>query len=434
MKVLLSGGGTLGPVTPLLGVAEHWRAHNHNVDLVWVGTVKGPEASLVTAQDIRFISIASVKIPRYFTFYWFTAPFRLIYALIEAWNVLKQEQPDVIVTAGGYVSVPLVVLGRLKGIRSWVHQQDVLPGLANKIMARFATKISVTFPASHDAFPSGKTETTGNAVRLSMLNGSRERALKKFGLSDDRKTLMVLGGGGGASWINESVSAIAGDLTKKWQVLHVTGRDKYHMVNVSDRHYVAEPLINDGMDDAYAAADVVLCRAGLGTMTELAAVGKPAIVIPIPDSHQEMNAFHLYEHQAALVLDQTETTPQILLSSIRTVMDNEDIQLRFAANMKLSFPKDGTKKIAEGVLELAKKSDAKWSRGSAEPSPLQQFLEEPEVEEEPFEADVEPVEELDVDAELPLSIQEQVARALSGDVPEIEEAEDGESPFETKEL
>jgi len=210
----------------------------------------------------------------------------------------------------------------------------------------------------------------------------------------------------------------------------VTGRDKYHMVNVSDQHYIAEPLIHDGMDDAYVIADVVLCRAGLGTITELAAVGKPAIVVPIPDSHQEMNAFHLYEHQAALVLDQTETTPQILLSSIRTIMENENIQMRFAANLKLTFPKDGTKKIADGVLLLAGESDAKWSRVRRDPSPLQQFLEE--EDEVDLEHGIE--EEVEEVVMLPISIQEQVSRALGGRVPEIEISGDEENPFETTKL
>lgn len=444
MKILLSGGGTLGPVTPLLGLVEHWRAHHDNLDLVWVGTVRGPEGELVSSRDIRFISIASVKVPRYLTPYWLLFPFKAAYALVESWNVLRAERPDVIVTAGGYVSVPLVILGRFMGVRSWVHQQDVLPGLANKVMARFASKISVTFPQSKDTFPSKKTTVTGNAVRPSVVHGSQERGRKKFGLDPDRKTLLVLGGGTGAAWINEAVSAIAEDLTKNWQVLHVTGKDKYHMVNVSAKHYVAEPLIQDGMDDAYAAADLVLCRAGLGTITELAAVGKPAIIVPIPDSHQEMNAFHLYEHQAALILDQTETTPQILLSSIRTVMENEDIQMRFMANLKLTFPKDGTKTIAEGVLELAQVSDAKWSRERQEPSPLEQFLDEPEVampdaepapvEDGPVADPLAGVDVQEAEAELPLSIQEQVARAMAGDPPQIEQAEEGENPFDTKRL
>lgn len=430
-------------MTPLLGLVEYWRTQDQQPDCVWVGTVQGPEVDLVAAQDVRFIAIASVKLPRYASLYWLTIPFRLVYAGIESWNVLKAEQPDVIVTAGGYVSVPLVILGRLMGIRSWVHQQDVLPGLANKIMGRFASVISTTFEASKDAFPSGRTRVTGNAVRPSVLQGSRERGYAKFGLQPDRKTLLVLGGGTGAAWINESVSAIAGDLTKKWQVLHVTGRDKYHMVNVSDQHYVAEPLIHEGMDDAYAVADVVLCRAGLGTMTELAAVGKPAIVVPIPNSHQEMNAFHLYEHQAALILDQTETTPQILLSSIRMMMENEDVQIRFTANLKLTFPKDGTRVIAEGVFDLAQASDAKkWSRQRSEPSPVEQFLSDapPEDLEKEMEVFVEMDEQgahaadmSEADAsELPLSIQEQVARALGGDRLEIEVSEDGDSPFETK--
>lgn len=436
MKVLLSGGGTLGPVTPLLGLIEHWRKHNEMLDLLWVGTVNGPEASIVTAQDIRFISIASVKIPRYFTLYWFAMPFLLIYAFVEAWNLLRAERPDVIVTAGGYVSVPLVILGRFMGVKSWVHQQDVIPGLANKIMSRFATKISVTFEDSKSAFPRRKTTLTGNAVRPSIADGSRKSAYKKFGLDSDRKTLLVLGGGGGARWINEAVSAVAKDLTKEWQVLHITGSNKYTSVNVQSDHYILEPMVND-MDDAFAVADVVLCRAGLGTITELNFIGKPAIIVPIPNSHQEMNAFFLYEHQAALILDQTETTPQILLNTIRTIMDNEDVQLRFTANMKLAFPKDGTKRIADGILELAREADSKWSRKSSEKSPLQEFLSDEKGEKldpPPYEGgdrggdDIESVDD-STSNELPMSIKEQVARALGGAEIELEEGEDDELPF-----
>lgn len=422
MKIMLSGGGSLGPVTPLLGLVEYWRRHNVAPDLVWVGTVKGPEASVVSAQGIRFVSIASVKLPRHPTPYWLAVPFLGFYALIESWNLLRHERPDVIVTAGGYVSVPLIVLGRLMGIRSWVHQQDLLPGLANKIAARFATKVSVTFEDSKSVFSARKTVVTGNALRASMLEGSREQAMNMFGLDPNRKTLLVVGGGGGAAWINQSVSAIAEHLTKQWQVLHVTGRDRGNGVRAQD-HYVVEPLINDGMAHAFAAADVVLCRAGLGTLTELAAVGKPAIVVPMPDTHQELNAFYLYEHQAALILDQTETTPQILLSAIRTVMESEDIRLRFTANLKLSFPKDGTKAIADGVLALARESDAKWSRKPASSPPG-----------EDVGAGHAPPVSVDPADDLPLSIQEQVARALSGESVEFEEGGDDESPFEVKDV
>ena len=426
MKIMLSGGGSLGPVTPLLGLVEYWRRHNVAPDLVWVGTVKGPEASVVSAQGVRFVSVASVKFPRHPTPYWLAVPFLGLYALIESWNLLRHERPDVIVTAGGYVSVPLIVLGRCMGIRSWVHQQDLLPGLANKMMARFATKVSVTFEDSKSVFPPRKTMVTGNALRASILEGSREQAMNMFGLNPHRKTLLVVGGGGGATWINRSVSAIADSLTKQWQVLHITGRERGSGVRAQE-HYVVEPLINDGMAHAFAAADVVLCRAGLGTLTELAVVGKPAIVVPIPDSHQELNAFYLYEHQAALILDQTETTPQILLASIRTVMESEDIRLRFTANLKLSFPKDGTKAIADGVLALARESDAKWSRTS----PVRGEVSSETRRRGVNSKGAEPANPAD---DLPLSIQEQVARALSGEAMEFEEGDDDDRPFEIKKV
>lgn len=415
MKIILSGGGTLGPVTPLLALAEQWRADHRDVDVLWVGTVNGPEAALIRANEIRFISMASVKVPRYATLYWVAIPFLALYALIESWHVVKKEQPDVIVSAGGYVSVPLVLVARLFGVKSWIHQQDIRPGLANIIMSKVASRISVTFKESAAAYSVRKTEVTGNAVRASLLNGHREPARKKFGLDSTRKTLLVLGGGSGSVWLNKSVSAIASDLMAKWQVLHVAGRDKLHTVLTSGNHYVVEPLIGEGMDDAYAAADVVLCRAGMGTLTELATIGKPAIVIPIPGSHQEDNAFFLYEHQSALVLDQTETTPQVLLSAIRSVMDDEDVQMRLAANLKLAFPKDGTKRIADGVLELASESAAKWVRVKPSAVPSVDDVATAPISQERETGAME-------------SIEEQLKRALGGAVESADgplEASDG---------
>jgi len=417
MKILLSGGGTLGPVTPLLALVEYWRDNNEAVDIVWVGTKNGPEGELVEASGVRFISINSVKVPRYLTFYWLGMPFLLIRSFFDAWKVLRVERPDVIVTAGGYVSVPLVVLGWMMGVKSWVHQQDVVPGLANKIMARFASKISVTFDQSKEAFKASKTTVTGNAVRPSMLLGDRGRGLARYGLDADRATIVVIGGGGGSAWINDTVSALAENLAEKWQVLHITGASMFEFVQVDNPHYVVVPIVNERMEDVYAMADLVICRAGLGTMTELVHVCKPAIVIPIPDSHQEMNAYYLYENQAAIILDQTETTPQIMLSTIRHVISNQNVAMRLCANLKLSFPRDGTKEIAEGVLGLARESDKSWKRGDAE------------VERDALPEVMATIEDMDDD--IPLSIKEQIARAMNSGVEiecdvEVEVAGDGE--------
>ena len=350
-------------------------------------------------------------------------PFLGLYALIESWNLLRHRAAGRHCDGRRLCGVPLIVLGRCMGIRSWVHQQDLLPGLANKIMARFATKVSVTFEDSKSVFLSAKRSHRQRVAREHIGRVAR-MAMNMFGLNPHRKTLLVVGGGGERRGSTGPFrrSPIP---DKQWQVLHVTGRERGAAARME--HYVVEPLINDGMAHAFAAADVVLCRAGLGTLTELAVVGKPAIVVPIPDSHQELNAFYLYEHQAALILDQTETTPQILLASIRTVMESEDIRLRFTANLKLSFPKDGTKAIADGVLALARESDAKWSRTSPVRGEVSSETRRRGVNSKGAEA-ANPADDL------PLAIQEQVARALSGEAMEFEEGDDDDRPFEIKKV
>ena len=204
-------------------------------------------------------------------------------------------------------------------------------------------------------------------------------------------------------WLNRTVAALADTLTESWQVLHLTGLGKGE-AGARPEGYVAEPLLTHGMDDVYALADAVVCRAGLGTLSELAAVGKPAIVIPLPASHQEMNAFHLFEHHAAIVLDQNDTTPQVLLTAIRSVLESEDVPLRLSANLKLSFPQDGTARIADGVLALARTHDASWKTASTEEKTV---VEVPAVE-VPDMPSPSPSRE----QEALFSLQEQIAQAL----------------------
>ncbi|MEK7094871.1 MAG: UDP-N-acetylglucosamine--N-acetylmuramyl-(pentapeptide) pyrophosphoryl-undecaprenol N-acetylglucosamine transferase, partial [Patescibacteria group bacterium] len=401
----LSGGGTLGPVTPLLALVEYWRARERKAEYVWVGTAKGPEAEVVAGSGIRFIAMQSVKAPRYITAYWVLVPFLFVYSFVQARRILRDERPDIIVSAGGYVSVPLVLLGRLRGIPSLIHQQDIIPGLANKIMSWFAKAVSVVFSSSQSAFPRKKTKVLGNPVRESVIYGNAKLAAERFGLDADRKTILVLGGGTGSAWLNRTVEALGDTLTREWQVLHITGRGGRGSEVMPRKHYAVEALVADAMGDIYELADAVVCRAGLGTLTEIAATGKPAIVIPIPESHQEMNAFFLFEHKAAIVLDQNETTPQVLLSAIQSVMRQDDLVLRLSANLRQAFPKDGTKEIADWVWALGEAAEGKWRR---EEEGINESWNQGIEEFEGDKTDIPVAKE----EEAMISIQDQIARAL----------------------
>lgn len=358
MKWLFSGGGTLGPVTPLLAIVEAARLLDASLEFVWVGTPHGPEAALVRANDISFQALSVPKLVRHAPLRWLLIPFQLVWSLFKAFRILRREQPAVVVSAGGYVSVPLVWMASALGIPSWIHGQDVRAGLANKLMAPFADKISTAWETSLADFDPDKTIHLGNPVRSSIFNGSREAGLERFGFSPLRlhnsitsePTLVVMGGGTGANWINEMMGRIAVELESKAQVLHVTGVGKHSTLSHTTE------LIREGMNDVYAMADVIVCRAGMGTISELAAQKKAAIVIPIPASQQEDNAAILETNQAAIVLHQTQTTPQILLTNILRLLGDENKRRELGDRLHRLLRTEGVAEwLAQDLLALARK-------------------------------------------------------------------------------
>ncbi len=324
MKILLAGGGTLGPVTPLLALVEAWRLRSEDVEFVFVGTPNGPERAIVQNQyHLPFFSILPVRFPRFVSLEWFLLPFQMIQALCEAWQLLRREKPDVIIGAGGFTQVPLVGVGWMLQIPSTVLQMDVSPLLSTRLSAPFVRKILVAWAQTAKSFPSNKTRVVGVPVRLSLKSGSRERAFSRFWLDATKRTLLVFGGGTGSLWINEQIAQISAQLKQEMNVIHIMGRGKGSASLNAESGYVAVEYVEEGMEDAYAAADLVVCRAGLGTISELSALHKPAIIIPLPHSAQEENARLLETDSAARVLLQSETTSEQLLDEIRTLINDD---------------------------------------------------------------------------------------------------------------
>ncbi len=345
---MMTGGGTLGPVTPLLAVIEAWRRQDPTALFVWVGTKSGPERDVIAKQLIPFHGLRAPKLDRHAPLKWALIPFQLLWAMKIAVDLIRLERPDVVVTAGGYVSLPLVWTARLLGIPVWVHQQDVRAGLANLLMAPAASKVSVAWIKTMRKFPASKTIHVGNPVRPSISGGSRVKAVARFGLDLLKPTVLILGGGTGSMWLNETIARLAPDLVHRANILHLTGKGKRSPADEVAGYTVVD-LIVDGMADVYALADVVVCRAGMGTISELSALRKPAIIIPIPASHQEDNTAVLAELDAAVIMDQPATTPQILLQTINGLLDDEDSRHKLGLRLRAALPTDG---VAERLARL----------------------------------------------------------------------------------
>lgn len=322
MKILFSGGGTLGPVTPLLAVAEDLSGH----ELLWIGTYRGPERTLVEQSGIRFRSIAAGKLRRYVSLWTLLDPLLVLIGFVQSLAVLFSNRPDVIVSAGGYVSVPVVIAGWLLRIPAIIHQMDVAPVLANRIMAPFARRITVAVPETAAAFDQRKTTVVGNPVRRAIENvRDRPRATKS------RPLVLVLGGGTGAQAINDAIGAVQDELLAVADVTLVTGKNKFPSTLTSLRAERSNreklktiEFASDDLPDLYASADVVVTRGGMGTISEILALNKPSVVVPIPHSPQEANAEFLVRHGHAVLVRQDEPDfSRRLLHAIRHTLDAE---------------------------------------------------------------------------------------------------------------
>lgn len=339
-KILLTGGGTLGSVSPLLAIAEEL----NNSEFLWVGTNKGLEREIVERENIKFKSIVSGKLRRYFSFRNFIDPFLIIIGLFQSIFIMIKWRPNMIITAGSFVSVPVVIAGWILKVPSLIHQQDVRPGLANKLMAPFAKKITVSFEKSLADYGK-KAVWTGNPTRHNLeISNNKPKMTNYFDLQNDLPVVLVMGGGTGAKGINNLISNGLDELTKFCQVIHITGKNKVEKIKVKN-YYFFESLNIEEITEAYRLADVVVSRCGMGSLTELSCLGKPSILIPIPDSHQEENAEVFAEKDAAIVLDQKKITPEELSNKIKNILNNREIKEKLSNNIKNVMKKNANKEI-----------------------------------------------------------------------------------------
>ena len=341
-KIILSGGGTLGPVFPLLALAEKITSAYPAAEFLWLGTKNGPERDIVKAHGIRFRDLSAGKFRRYFSWRNFRDLFLIKWGFWQALFLLAREKPAIVVSAGGFNSVPTVWAAWFLRIPCFIHQQDLQPGLANRLMAPFAREITVAFKTTLRHFQTRKTTWIGNPVRAEIFQGDSVRALQTFHLENDLPTVLIIGGGTGATGLNDLVLKSLPALTKFCQIVHSTGPGK--STSVKNPRYHPFDFIKQGLPDIMAAADLVVTRAGLSTLSELAVLGKPMVIIPMPDSHQEINARYFERHQSAIVAAQKKLTPAKLTNLIATLLRDQPHRALLGQHARATFPADAAKR------------------------------------------------------------------------------------------
>jgi len=364
LKVMFSGGGTGGSVTPLLVVARKLRQFDNSIDLMFIGTSNGPEKKLVLdynlpGKPVVFKTIPAGKWRRYLSIKNLIDIFNIIIAFFVSICLLRREKPSVVVSAGGFVSVPLAWAAYILNIPVIIHQQDVRPGLANRLMAKTAKIITVSFEKSLKDYGK-KARWIGNPAPDMPSSDKLLEVKKKYRLSENKPILMITGGGTGSEMINRLTWEKAEELVAYFQVFHLTGKGKAPSGDVrvrvnSLKDYHWQEIVNS--QDALcllAAASLVVSRCGLATLTEMCALRKSAILIPIPSSHQEDNAQVFSDNQAAIVLEQNNLTSQKFKDEIMSLFSDQKKMLELSTNIDKIMRKEAASKMVEIIKSLLK--------------------------------------------------------------------------------
>jgi UDP-N-acetylglucosamine--N-acetylmuramyl-(pentapeptide) pyrophosphoryl-undecaprenol N-acetylglucosamine transferase len=355
MRVLLAGGGTAGHTSPLIATADALRRLDPEVEITCLGTPRGLENRVVPEAGYPLELIPPVPLPRRPSVDLLKVPARLRGAVRETLAVYDRVRPDVVVGYGGYVSMPAYLAARRRKLPLVVHEQNALPGLANKAGARVAARVAVSFPGT----PLPKAEYVGLPIRrmISTLDRAATRAEARafFGLDPDRPTLLVTGGSQGAQRLNRAVSGAATALADAGvQVLHVQGKHGGAEPAATDVPYVVLDYV-DRMDFALAAADLAVCRSGASSLTEAAATGLPAVFVPLPigNGEQVVHAQRVVDTGGGLmVADRALTSEWVAATIPGLITDRARLDAMGKAASEL-IPRDADEQLARIIREAA---------------------------------------------------------------------------------
>ena len=319
-KIVLTGGGTAGHVTPNIALLPSLKAAGY--EIWYIGSYNGIEERLIKEQNIPYYGIDSGKLRRYFDWKNFSDPLRVIHGYAQAKKILSRLKPDVVFSKGGFVSVPVVRAASALHIRTIIHESDMTPGLANRLAIPAADKVCCSFPETLKYLPEGKAVLSGSPIRQELLTGDRGKALELLHWENSSKpTLLVIGGSQGSVAINNALRSDLDELLKEFRIIHLCGKGNLDSSLDGREGYVQFEYIQDELKDLFALADLVLSRAGANSICELLALRKPNLLIPLSAAasrgDQILNADSYKKQGYSMVLKEEDLTPESLLRSLR---------------------------------------------------------------------------------------------------------------------
>lgn len=363
MKVVVSGGGTGGHIYPALALINEIKKHQSNVEFLYIGTEKGLENDIVKRAGIPFKAVEITGFKRKLSFENVKTVTRFLRGVQLSKKYLKEFKPDVVIGTGGYVCGPVVYAASKLKIPSVIHEQNSLPGITNKFLARFVDKVAICFEEAKKYFPEHKVVLTGNPRASEVLGQDATKGRQSLGLKENVKTVLIFGGSRGAKAINEAVLHMMPSLkNKSYQIVYVTGEVHYtkvmeEMKSLKDSTgVIIKPFLHN-MPEVLSSVDLIVSRAGATSLAEITALGIPSILIPSPyvtANHQVENAKSLSDHDAAIMLREQDLNGESLLTKIEEiVLDDQKLTAMKQASKKLGIP-DAATRLYQVMKDISK--------------------------------------------------------------------------------
>ncbi len=352
-RILLTGGGTAGHVTPNIALLPKLKELGY--DIQYIGSYNGIEKDLITELGIPYHGISSGKLRRYFSKQNFTDPFRVIKGFSQANKLVKTLKPDIIFSKGGFVSVPVVMAGKKNKVPTVIHESDITPGLANKLAFPSATKVCCNFPETVNHLPEGKALLTGCPIRSELLLGDAKAARTLCNFVTGKPVILAMGGSLGAMAINTALREALPELLKDYQIIHLCGKGKLDESLLSLDGYVQFEYVKDELKDLFALTDIVISRAGANAICELLAIRKPSLLIPLSAKasrgDQILNAKSFAAQGFSSVLEEEALTAETFLTAVCNLYQNRK---QYVEAMEQSNQGNAVDTILELIQKVAK--------------------------------------------------------------------------------
>ncbi len=352
-SIILTGGGTAGHVTPNLALIPYLKKEGW--DIKYIGSKNGIERELIEKEGIPYFAISTGKLRRYASMENVKDIFRVVEGIHEAKQLIKKLKPDVVFSKGGFVAVPVVLAAKAYKVPVICHESDITPGLANKIAMPFAKKVCTTFPETVKYIKKDKGINTGTPIRDMLFSGNKAEGLDICGFTDEKAVVMMMGGSLGSVKINNVLRKDLDSLLEKYQIVHICGKGNFELSLMGKKGYTQFEYVSEELPHIFAAADIIISRAGSNSISEFLALKKPSLLIPLSAKasrgDQILNAKSFEKQGFSMVLQEEDMNEKSLLDAVNKLYGERE---KYIANMNESHLSNGTEQVMKVIREAVK--------------------------------------------------------------------------------